>query len=1036
MPRLTARALAEREGVSLSELQRAARRRGRSLADGTIEISAGLAEQLSAQLAEDRSARAAEEAIAEARARAAREAAERPPERPSRPTVGLREVATARGRGRKRLRVHPELWEWLHDPEVAEAQRRRASLVFRHMLANGRPNVVKPVRGAGAGWLRTPLGGNGGRQFYLWYVTGALPPADGLGLTDDDLLVRTVRHHDEIETAPSLGDPADYVVVEPRELIADYPDPFTEPQRRLASSAEPVRTLRGQPGCGKTTALWLAASTVRGRRALYLTFSRRLAREARDYLATFGPEGVDFDVRTFGELVADLAPAPGPAAPAARRVGEAVAGLEAWLAAQHRRPLGPWDARVHALYGELHAHLVGGASPIALPERDWTATALGHLEPEVYRARRGPEIGDVAARAAAEVGRRMLELAALPALFPELDRAARALQRLRAGGELPAELRDLDWIFVDEVQDLTVLEASVVIELAVSGANATRTPGLVLAGDESQTVRATDFSWGVLDDLLHARVAPPEKAELSENLRAPQELAAVNGQGLYRALDRQERPRGQVAAEVAESTAGRILWCVCEREAELERVLGAVREHHSAAVVYPDAVVPPELRPHGVEPSAAVKGLDFQTVAVVDVGARALSCRALADDGDRLRQSWARTIADHVRVALSRATETLVLVERSADRARSEAVRGLARAGNEVELILQAAETVIEELAQEAGDRTTRVLELVEAAEPLILDTPERALELARRAVANLARPSAPGAVTDPHLRGRTQLLRGLAALGAARTTADDSTAAELYREANRALHAAGRTNAARAALALRDLAAIGGASKTSPFQRAEELLERYDAVRAEVPELESDLRRAFLSWLRWAAAEPAPAERLDRNRLERLALELPRRLGMDAEEAGRLGLELRARLAERWLEDGEATTALALAEAIGEARPLLLARCLEAGGQHERAARIFERVARPEDALRCWREAGALDAALALCASAGIDCPPALTAQRALREALRAATPSREDWTAAERAGVWRAIEASLGPAPRHAGGTRRRNKTGRGSS
>ncbi len=1031
MPRLTARALADREGVTLSELQRAARRRGRSLADGTIEISAAVAEQLREQIAEDRSARAAEAAQAEESARLAREAAAQRPERPSGPTAGLREAATARGQGRKRLRVHPELWDWLHDPEAPRAQHRRASLVFRHMLANGRPNVVKPVRGAGAGWLRTPLGGNGGRQFYLWYVTGALPPAAGLGLHDDDLLVRVVRHHDDIETAPSLGDPGAYVGIDPRELIDDYPDPFTEPQRRLAGSAQAVRTLRGQPGCGKTTALWLAASTVLGRRALYLTFSRRLAREAADYLATFGPEGVDFDVRTFGELVADLAPADGPAAPAARRVGEAVARLETWLAAHHRQSLGPWEGRFHALYGELHAHFVGGASPIALPERGWSATPAGHLEPEVYQARRAPEIGEPAARAAAAVGRRMLELEALPELFPELGRAARALERLRPGAELPSALRDLDWIFVDEVQDLTALEASLVIELAVAGADASRTPGLVLAGDESQTVRATDFTWGVLDDLLHARVAPPEKVELAENLRAPQELAALDGQTLYRALERQERPRGQVAAEVAESTAGRILWCVCEHEADLERVLDAVRAHGSSALVFPDAVVPPELRALGVEPSAAVKGLDFQTVAVIDAGARALACRALAEDGERLPRTWARTIADHVRVALSRATETLVLVERGAGREREAAVRGLARAGQEVELILQTPDVVVDELAQETSDRATLVLELVETAEPLVLDAPERALQLARRAVSNLARPSAPGAVTDPGLRSRAQLLRALAALGAARTTGDDATGAELYREANRALHTAERPNAARAALALRDLAAIGGASKTSPFRRAEELLERYDDVQLEVPELELDLRRAFLSWLRWAAEQPAPAERIDRQRLARLAVELPRRLGMDAEEAERLGLELRSRLAERWLDDGETAIALELAEAIGSARPLLLARCLEAAQRPERAARLYEREALPEDALRCWRAAGALDAALAVCASAGLDCPPALVAQRALRDALTAAAPSRDDWTPEERAAVWAAVEASLGPAPRHAG-ARRRKKAG----
>jgi len=89
-------------------------------------------------------------------------------------------------------------------------------------------------------------------------------------------------------------------------------------------------------------------------------------------------------------------------------------------------------------------------------------------------------------------------------------------------------LLDYDCIAVDECQDLTPIEAYVLVELAARINKGRRVPvPFLLAGDEAQTVRPTDFEWGWLNDLLHSEVGTPAEHKLSANLRSPRRIAEM-----------------------------------------------------------------------------------------------------------------------------------------------------------------------------------------------------------------------------------------------------------------------------------------------------------------------------------------------------------------------------------------------------------------------------------------------------------------------------------------------------------------------------
>ena len=81
-------------------------------------------------------------------------------------------------------------------------------------------------------------------------------------------------------------------------------------------------------------------------------------------------------------------------------------------------------------------------------------------------------------------------------IFPELAAAATAIRRLR-DDELPEGFAEFDRVVVDEVQDLTLLETAVVVELCLAIARRRgHAPWLLAAGDDGQTVRPSGFDWG------------------------------------------------------------------------------------------------------------------------------------------------------------------------------------------------------------------------------------------------------------------------------------------------------------------------------------------------------------------------------------------------------------------------------------------------------------------------------------------------------------------------------------------------------------
>ena len=304
-------------------------------------------------------------------------------------------------------------------------------------------------------------------------------------------------------------------------------------------------------GYNLVTALLHAADESRAEQVLYLTFSPQLAALARDHFDRFCSKNRTFTVLTYAAFLRQLVDwRPANEDPAEAR------GQFRWDLFSHQRSLGAFASDFDSLYDEFYAHVVGSALPEAAGR--FPKAERMRLPEAAYRSQRFRYLAGGAGNVIDAIARleRGNDATLADRYFPALALAWRAAVSLVSGsGNFNRAFLDYGCIAVDEVQDLTPLEAFVVVALS----RKLRSPGmrnrqapLLLAGDEAQTVQPTDFEWAWLNDILHSTIGQPQEFKLAVNLRSPRRIADLVNRSwdYYDYLQKQSRPSGTGYAEI------------------------------------------------------------------------------------------------------------------------------------------------------------------------------------------------------------------------------------------------------------------------------------------------------------------------------------------------------------------------------------------------------------------------------------------------------------------------------------------------------
>ena len=868
--------------------------------------------------------------------------------------------------------VHEDVYYWLDDDRQDVNLRKRVRYCLTELLATGTCARRKHVRGAAEGWVRTQLGGTGGSHYYLWWAQHGYPAVDGSELPEKSVLVRLVRHHDDTDQPLDPGTMKAWVVLRPREIATADDSELTEQQRQIvALDAKPVRLVKGFPGSGKTTSLHKAASSIWGDKALYLTFSSALASDAANYFAAFAAAGTTVDSMTFGELMDAL--------------GETGAGVERPIPLSEllkkfeertrsfRPRLGKWARRPDELYAELHAYAFGMAVPLEF--RDVPASKKRHVARGDYEELRRNALSKKVAGHAVDAAKVLEQQGLVDELFPSVAAARRLLDN--SVEDLPANFAGYSAVMIDEVQDLTVVEAMFVMSVVGRiGRMNGQMPHLFVAGDESQTVRPAAFSWGWLGDvltvMLGAVAQERDDITLTTNMRSPRLVAKLieATRSHYRLLARDDRPGDFAFVEADVDREGKVLYCHAPTADAWDRVVGLFDGQLSAQLVVPGMSVPAALV--GLDSKVAtvdqVKGLGYDLVGVVDAGERQVELLGLAErveeDGDRLSSSLGRLKADQFRVAVSRSQENLVLLDRGPND-RSDAIQDLV-SDVDPDLVVRVDVDGLSAHLEEEVAALDLLEDQLSAAKTALGKDPVFALGKARSAVDLLPRAAAEG-VLPPPLVADVYRVAGVAArlsAGISRELGNTGEATDRQAEADEFFEAGGFGDLYRTFIDLNEVVDTGqSAADPSVVLNA---VQRYVDCTVDLPELAGEVWTDLSTWLGAVAAGGYSAAH---DVQTSIAASTAVAEVFEARQPGTAELHRQAlrRTAELAVEAMDFERALVCLESVEDVDVDLVARCYEGAGLWAEAIEHYEINDRPLDALRCARESADFTKALEL---------------------------------------------------------------------
>ena len=562
---------------------------------------------------------------------------------------------------------------YIHDEVSEQLEKDRKDLAPRFAMLCRQLGVnewirFKPTKGDNVGWRRSPLGGNNGSHYYMWWLIAGAGPGKQLELEQQDIAIRSIRHHDLTDKKLGHGDLDDYWEFKFAEELDDeqvLEQPWTLDQQVYIEQKEDCQVLIGPPGSGKTSSLWRAleiallesrtmSSSQQEARALYITWSTRLAESAEQYFSIMAPKEVQvYDLTSLLSkiLSGDLERL--GIQSSRQRFQKHIENMKSKYALKKKAL-----ERIDHYYDLIRAWIIGRAP--------WQMKRVG--------AEKTSDEQDRLIQSELQEALRLYEALQLSKeqineIFPELAAAQQiSLSTIDLDCSKQNSPTKYDFVVVDEVQDLTPLELQAALNIAQ--ALSSQHPRLFIAGDEGQVVRPTFFQFSELNDLLFERGYHPQSTTLASNLRCPKVIAdtVTRAKAFNRLLPTKYRPSDQALRASSYDTEALVALAHFKEHNECRDLIESLALNPNVYFIElfeDESRFKKDLGDLGelrklFNTSEMVKGLEFASVCIVGASAliRSLNVKRAKQDPIAFRLD-----VNRLRVAMSRAVEHLIFIE-------------------------------------------------------------------------------------------------------------------------------------------------------------------------------------------------------------------------------------------------------------------------------------------------------------------------------------------------------------------------------------
>ena len=580
----------------------------------------------------------------------------------------------------KKLYIHNDVIEKGSKKELKPSSLNKRNYYYEQLLIYGsRLPQIKSVSGKAKGWFRLPLGGgSNGKDKYLWLTSGEKSYGKKIGLSNNEILIRSIRDHDDTKYDLQPGEKTKWSPLDLEGISSEEENyqALTEKQNEIVRSSSNITIVEGFPGTGKTIALLKKSDKYKNKKQIYLTYSKYLGSRANIWFEAKQNIIKDRTVYTFDDFILEFAKVNKLSFNVSEKIHnnhlEAEAEFNNFIASQ-KINLESWANKEDrknntAIYHELYSKAFGLYDKNLETQKETIFENYKKREQELKKVSKVPKT----------ILNNIYRDKKESKLFPSLI-AAREIVNLFLKNELeiPQTLGNVEVVLVDEVQDLTEIEYFLLLLYTKSLGDKTK---IVIAGDESQTVKPTAFKWTAFNRILNSKAkiqnlenakSNPAKFNLEKSLRAPTQIAKIihSTRHLYRNIDKKTRPSVKRFDSNVKERYGRVVYYSASNLQELSEISDAIFKLPSAACIYPGGNIPNKYLSSPaselIYTTERVKGLDFGTVAIIDTGKylhEIFRDIESAKANERKLENL-RTKIDRLRVAVSRATDMLILLD-------------------------------------------------------------------------------------------------------------------------------------------------------------------------------------------------------------------------------------------------------------------------------------------------------------------------------------------------------------------------------------